>query len=218
MELHRQKIQEAKGELHKNIQVCIFVFFSVDPKRPDDCGWSRSDGLSPGAITFQHCDRVFVEYIWYIYNYIYIYDIIADAGTDGWSHLRASRVFPLLCCVIPPFLMFSHPKSIYNIYRILDSNSCLPNIFPILRRLSEQAKAVQLRWTLHNLTQLSPGSHSPPNSWRRPGPKLLSGFSTISIHIFQLVFHQLFDQLKISQTAAASAAAQKTGWGFIGWL
>ena len=36
-----------------------------------------------------------------------------------------------------------------------------PNLLLILRRLSEQAKAERLCWTLHNLTQLSPGCHSP---------------------------------------------------------
>ena len=43
--------------------------------------------------------------------------IIADAGADGWSHLRASLPTPILCY---PTLLTLVPPSIYNIYRILE--------------------------------------------------------------------------------------------------
>ena len=63
----------------------------MDPERSDDCRWSRSDGLSSGDISFQHCDCLHVRYE------KYMFDIIADAGADGGSHLSSSLPTPLLC-------------------------------------------------------------------------------------------------------------------------
>ena len=53
MELHRQKIQEAKGIFSiRKVEFISACLSSMDPKRPDDCGWSRSYGLPTGVMTF----------------------------------------------------------------------------------------------------------------------------------------------------------------------
>ena len=120
MELHRQKIQEAKGELHKNIQVCIFV----------SSAWIQNGLMTVvgvGVMAYLQVQWPFKIVsiqdtrsnfsCWHIGKLEpYFLELVKKSCCcRPWSRWGEppswEPALPLLCCVIPPLLLSQYTIS-----------------------------------------------------------------------------------------------------------